>query len=193
MLCSLHIIFRHWSFFFFFWPKQNSDAKDKTWETYWSNSGGILLTTANNRTSSLCGTYRVNQYQHIPTGQHNRIHGLQCRPALIHKRNQERQPLFSHFFLLLFGSFPLPIYGMMDLSGLLFLLCQVRLLIWSNLLAYQTLLKVHFLYMQPSFLQKRFPDRLHSPLKTCFISSCLLCEVKANKAAGCRENETHPI
>lgn len=64
--CSaLYMFFLTLKPFFFFLAKQKSDTKDKTWETYWSNSDGILLSTASNRTS-LCGTYWANQYQHIP-------------------------------------------------------------------------------------------------------------------------------
>lgn len=38
------------------------------------------------------------------------------------------------------------------------------ILSWSSLLAYETLLKLYFLYVQSSFLQKGFPDGLHSPV-----------------------------
>lgn len=105
-------------------------------------------------------------------------------------------PLFPHLFCLLFRSLPLPIYSMMDPSGIHFSLLQVTLLIWSSLPADKTQLKDHFLYLLSSFLKKSsagFLVWLHSPLKACFISSCLLCDLKTKRAAGCRENEAHPI
>lgn len=191
-LCSALYVYFSGTEGFFYLPKQKSDTKDKTCETYWSNSDSIFLTIASNR-ASLCGTYWANQYQHIPMDSTTEFMAFSVNLHQYIKETRRGRPLFSHFFLLLLSSFPLPIYGMTDPSGLLFSLLQVRLFNLVKLTRVRNSIKSTFCIRAAIFSSKGFPDRLHSPLKTCFISSCLLCEPKANGAAGCRENETHPI